>query len=111
MTSKIIIITRTIVVEKRLANYIEKALNCKRKNMLGEDEAIVKTAIFPDGIEMDIRCCGVQYNKDDDNSAWTEAVLYHNGEEVACSEVNCSFFGKWELEYNGTLYRTNVIRH
>ena len=111
MTSKPIIISRTIVVEKRLADYIEKALNSKRKNMLGEDEAIVKTAIFPNGIEMDIKCCGVQYNKDDDNSAWTEAVLFHNGHEVACSEVNDSFLGTWELEYNGTLYRTNVIKH
>lgn len=37
------------------------------------------TAIFGNGIEMDIKLCGVQYEDGGFNKPWTEAVLFKNG--------------------------------
>ena len=66
---------------------------------LGEDVTIVYTAVFDNGIEMDIKCCGVQYQEGESNTAWTEAVLFKDGNEVAhtepdediCAEPTCEF--------------------
>ena len=72
---------------------------------LGEDIAIVKTATFDNGVEMDIKCCGVQYNEDDEsNTAWTEAVLFKNGSELCFTEPSDEYLGEWILEYNGDEY-------
>lgn len=58
------------------------------------------TAKFPDGYEMDIKCCGCQ-----DDSSWTEAVLFDaQGHELCCTDVEDEFVGEWELEYCGTRY-------
>lgn len=44
--------------------FLEKIIaEINRKNI-----AIVNTAIFDNGFEMDIKCCGVQYNKDDESN-------------------------------------------
>lgn len=69
----------------------------------GEDNTITHTARFPDGMEMDIKCCG-----SDDASSWAEAVLFDHGSEVACSEVCESYLGTWTLEHDGILYVTEV---
>lgn len=69
----------------------------------GEDNTITYTAVFPDGIEMDIKCCGSR-----DGPSWTEAVLFDHGTEAACSEVCEEFLGTWELEHDGILYITEV---
>ena len=101
--------SQTIQIEQHVADYIEEALSRKDDNMLNEDETIVRTVRFPDGIEMDIKCCGVQYEEGGDNSAWTEAVLFHNGYEVACSEPSDSFLGEWILPYRDETYCVNVV--
>lgn len=69
---------------------------------LGEDESISHTVKFENGYEMDIKCCGVQFDeKNDTNTAWTEAVLFNkDGHEVACSEVEGDYLGEWYL-YDG----------
>lgn len=70
----------------------------------GEDNTITKSVIFPDGMSMDIKCCGCQ-----DWRSWTEAVLFdRNGNEVACTDVCDEFVGPWELKHNGILYTTIV---
>ena len=39
------------------------------------DEVISETAVFPDGMEMDVKCCG-----EEDSPGWTKAVLFrHEG--------------------------------
>ena len=65
---------------------------------LPEDVTISFTADFGDGYEMDIKVCGVQEEEDSDNSAWSEAVLFHNGSEVCCTEPSDEFLGEWTCE-------------
>lgn len=73
---------------------------------LDEDDTFVRTAKFPDGRQMDIKCCGVQ---DEDGCAWTEAVLFDpDGHEVACTEPAESFDGTWSFEVDGARYEVEV---
>ena len=70
----------------------------------GEDDTIIYTAKFPDGKEMDIKCCGCQ-----DDPSWTEAVLFdENGCQLCFTEVEEEFEGLWELEYKGVQYCVDV---
>lgn len=84
---------------------------CSEEECLGEDEPIVYTAQFEDDIEMDIKICGVQYDDGEGacNLPWTEAVLFHNGEEVACTEPSESLLGEWTLDYDGITYHVNAV--
>ena len=66
----------------------------------GEDNTITYTAHFPDGKEMDVKCCGCR-----DESSWTEAVLFDkNGAELCCSEPADEYDGTWTLENEGVEY-------
>lgn len=70
-----------------------------------EDETITYTAKFPDGKEMDVKCCGCQ-----DGPSWTEAVLFTpSGYELVCTEPSYGFDGPWIIEYNGITYIADVI--
>lgn len=70
-----------------------------------EDETIIYTAKFPDGKEVDVKCCGCQ-----DAPSWTEAVLFDSsGYQLAYTEPSDEFTGPWELEYNGITYIVDVI--
>lgn len=93
---------KTIVISKEKAEQINRHLHIEptcANECLGEDIAIVNTATFENGYEMDIKCCGVQYNEEDEsNTAWTEAVLFCNGSEVCCSEPSDEYLGEWILE-------------
>ncbi len=99
---------QTIYIEKELEEQIYKHLHIEptcADECLGEDVAITKTAKFHNGIEMDIKCCGVQYEAESEsNTAWTEAVLFKHGCELCCSEPGDEFMGKWILEYEGDEY-------
>ena len=80
----------------------------------GEDNTIIFSADFDNGYFMDIKCCGVQYMEENKacttgNKSWTEAVLFKNGAEVACTDVCDEFFGEWKIEYNDIEYIVNVI--
>ena len=75
---------------------------------MGEDSTIVYTARFDDGMEMDIKVCGVQFREGENNRPWTEAVLFRDGSEVACTEPAEDYFGLWEIEYEGVKYSVLV---
>lgn len=80
------------------------------KECLGEDETITFTADFGKGIQMDIKVCGVQYEEGGSNIAWSEAVLFENGSQVAYSDAGEEIDGSpWELEYAGNLYDVHVL--
>ena len=98
---------RTITIDDREAECLNYWLtdNSDTSERLDEDDTIVKTAKFEDGMEMDIKCCGTQ-----DDVAWTEAVLfYDNGQEACHTEVSDEYFGDWELEWGGNVYRVHVV--
>lgn len=85
-----------LVPSKRLA-IINRYLNATAGEYQGEDNTIIETASFPNGYEMDIKCCGAR-----DSCSWAEAVLFRpaNGggfQECACSDVAEEFLGEWEL--------------
>ena len=70
----------------------------------GEDDTIIYTVKFPDGKEMDIKCCGCQ-----DDPSWTEAVLFDkNGYQLCFTDVEDEFEVSWELEYKGVHYCVDV---
>lgn len=79
-----------------------------REECLSEDATISVTANFGNGIEMDIKCCGVKFYEEESNLAWTEAVLFDHGSEVACTEPEDEFLGEWTLEYDGETYTAFV---
>ena len=72
---------------------------------LGEDITITHTAIFEDGIEIDIKCCGVQYDEDaESNTAWIEAVLFKNGHQICYTEPSDEYLVEWTFETDGNEY-------
>ena len=98
-----------IILSEKETDRIKKYLDPERiDECLGEDETFVKTASFPDGIEIDVKCCGVQYREGEDNSAWCEAVLFKNGSEAACTGPEDDYFGEWEFDYKGDHYSVTV---
>jgi len=98
----------TITISEIEAAQINKHLHEEPScadDCLGEDIAITHTATFDNGITVDIKCCGVQYNEDEEsNTAWTEAVLFKDGHEINCSEPSDEYLGEWILEYNNDEY-------
>lgn len=99
---------RRIMINKKQGDAINKYLHeeptCESE-CLYEDVTITDTVVFDNGMEMDIKCCGVQYEEGASNLAWTEAVLFNGfGREVACSEPSDEYFGEWVLEYEGNQY-------
>lgn len=104
----------TITITKKNADFINKALTFEpqdeKEQVMGEDDIVINTAVFPNGFFMDIKCCGVQFDcRDSCNTAWTEAVLFDDGWEVNCTDVSDKYLGEWQLEYNGDTYIVNVI--
>ena len=74
----------------------------------GEDDVITKTVVFENGVEMDIKCCGVQFIEGESNLAWTEAVLFKDGGQLASTEPCGEYLGEWICEYDGDEYVVDV---
>lgn len=88
---------------------IIRNIHSNEENCIGEDETISYTASFNNGFEMDIKCCGVQYQEGASNLAWTEAVLFQNGVEICCTEPSDEFIGDWNLWDDENEYIVHVI--
>ena len=98
---------KTLRIGKDEASVIEHYLRdepTSRADCFGEEETVRNTVRFDNGVEMDIKCCGVQFLEGQSNTAWTEAVLFANGSEVCCTEPAGEYVGEWECEYNGDAY-------
>ena len=100
----------TIKIERKTAEVIKKSL--AGKYPLHEDEVISRTAVFADGKQVDVKCCGVQEQEFEQNYPWAEAVLFSpEGSEIACSTLDddSDFFGDWEFECRGDSYVVHVL--
>lgn len=98
---------KNIWISKEELEKINRYLNVEPKNneeCLSEDEIFSKTATFPNGIEIDIKCCGVQYEEGESNLAWTEGILFDNGVQVSCTDPGSTFEGEWSFEYGDDSY-------
>ena len=92
---------KEIKIERESLDFIEQAL---ADILMGEDDTIVYSANFGNGMEMDFKVCGCS-----EEPAYTEAVLFRNGYEVACSDCMDDILGVWELEHNGREYAVKVV--
>ena len=73
---------KLLIPSRRLA-VINGYLNAEQEDEFqGEDNTIIHTVLFPDGKFMDIKCCGCQ-----DESSWTEAVLFAKANGGGFSQV------------------------
>lgn len=91
----------TLKIPKDVMKTINGYLKAEKEDEFQpEDDTIVYTAVFPDGKQMDIKCCGGQ-----DEASWTEAVLFcEHGAFLCCTDPDVDYEGTWELEYEGTRY-------
>ena len=99
-----------LLIPSRCLAVINGYLNAEREGEFqGEDNTIIHTVSFPDGKFMDIKCCGCQ-----DESSWTEAVLFAKANDGGFSQVTYtepdeSYLGEWELEDEGNSYFVEVV--
>ena len=109
------IFEKTITVHAGIAERIDRYISvnpASEDECLPIDETIRYTADFGNGVEVDVKCCGVDYEDTPDaiNTAWTEAVLFENGYERDNIFGEDEFFCDWEFEYDGNEYIVHVIR-
>lgn len=109
------IFEKTITVPADTAKLIDRYIGVNptsEDDCLSIDETIRYTADFDNGVEVDVKCCGVDYDDGPDaiNTAWTEAVLFENGYEQDNIFGEDEFFCDWEFEYDENEYIVHVIR-
>lgn len=97
-----------IVLEQEELDFINALLlmtgdEIYNKYGLKRDETIVYTAVFPDGMQADIKLVIC------DEEPYTEAVLFDkNGFQKAYTDPEDEYTGDWELEYDDVNYVVNV---
>lgn len=96
---------QSLKISDRELAIIHRYLNAStEEDYQGENNTITHTAIFPDGTQMDIKCCGSQ-----DEPSWTEAVLFdRHGCELTHTEVCEDYLGTWTLSHDGIRYVADV---
>lgn len=102
--------TQNIIISKKEMELINDLLNLNgdeiyQKYGLKRDESIIHTAKFPNEIEADIKLVIC----DGDDKPYTEGILFENGSEIMCTDVEDTYAGIWEFEYNDTEYIVNVV--
>lgn len=101
---------QNIVISKKEMKLINDLLNLSGEEIYQKygykrDETITHTAVFPNGIEVDIKLVICE----EEDKPYTEGVLFQNGSEVMCTDCDDTYDGEWELECNGIEYVVNVI--
>lgn len=96
---------RTLRIDRALDRRIWQNLRATRaESRQHEDNTISVTAIFDDGSQVDVKCCGSQ-----DGPSWTEAVLFdRNGHELDFTQPSETFTGEWELTCDEDTYVVHV---
>ena len=100
--------TQTIKISSKEMELINDLLNLPgdeiyQKYGYKQDEIITHTAKFSNGIEADIKLVICE-----DESSYTEGVLFHNGFELTCTEPDYTYDGEWNFEHNGIGYTVLV---
>lgn len=93
-----------VVLEQEELDFINQLLSMTgdeiyEKYGLKRDETIVYTAVFPDGMQADVKIVIC------DEEPYTEAVLFDkNGFQKAYTDPEDEYTGDWELEYDDVNY-------
>lgn len=95
---------QTIKISRKEMDLINDLLNLTgdeiyEKYGYKRDETITHTAKFPNGIEADIKLVICE-----EESPYTEGILFHNGFELMCTEPDSTYDGEWHFEQNGVEY-------
>ena len=91
-------VVKTISTER--TNFINELLHLTGDEIYNKygfkrDETITETVDFGNGIEMDIKLVIC----DGEEKPYTEAVLFRDGYELACTEPDDVFVDTWSIEY------------
>ena len=101
------IIVKADVLEK-ICHYLEEEPQ-KAEECLAENDTYSFEVMFENEYYMVISCHGVQYHENESNLAWTQAILYDSiGRQVANSEAEGDFLGKWSMRHSGNRYNVFV---
>lgn len=88
-------------IDKSISKQIHHLLNDEPKTeaeCFGENETISNTVTFKNGWQMDIKCCGVKFEEDSVNTAWTEAILYDDKkQQKGITEPFDEYLGEWAI--------------
>lgn len=99
-----------IVLEQEELDFINQLLSMTGDEIydkygLKRDETIVNTAVFPDGMQADIKLIIC----DGEDKPYTEVVLFDkNGFQKAYTDPEDEYTGDWELEYDDVNYIVTV---
>ena len=77
----------------------------RNEEHLGEDDTISFAAAFGNDIEMDIKVCGTQ---NENECAWTEAVLFEHGHEICCTDVFDELLLHWQMRDGKTMFEVHI---
>lgn len=105
-------IQKTHYIPQTLLDTVNRYLteNLDHSDSLGEDEAIRVVVRLTPWVEMSIDCCGVQYEENGSNTAYTQAVLYVRGAQTSFTEPCEDFEGEWELsDHEGNTYVVDIV--
>lgn len=96
--------TQTITLSKKEMDLINNLLSLTgseiyQKYGYKRDEVITHTAKFPYGIEIDIKLVICE-----DDTPYTEGVLFQNGCERTGTEPGYTYDGEWTFHFKGTEY-------
>lgn len=97
-----------ITLDQKELDFINELLSMAgdgiyEKHGLKRDETIVNTAVFPDGMQADIKLVIC------DEEPYTEAILFDkNGFQKAYTDPKYEYTGDWELEYDDVNYVVTV---
>ena len=83
------------IIEKFNRMLTWKHLNYEKHGIAKYSTVKSWTVDFENGFEIDLKVC----SSNTDEPLWCEAVLFFNGSECCCSEVEGSLDGTWDFEY------------
>lgn len=101
---------QNILISKKEMSFINYLLHLTgneiyRKYGYKRDETITHTAKFPNGIEADIKLVICE----EEETPYTEGVLFHNGFELTHTDPDDAYTGEWYFEHDGIEYIVNVL--
>ena len=92
------------IIEKFNRMLTWKHLNYEKHEIIKYSTVKTWTVDFENGFEIDIKVCSSEEN----SPLWCEAVLFYNGFECCCSDIEDELDGTWTLEYNNDKFVVHV---